>query len=94
MHGTVPDEYVGCLEPVSTDSAVQLFEKRTALKNNYCDLSHQQIRALPERFQGLLLSPFQFNLRDGMVAVPEDAFKEMIDLIAEYATNPAVSHTR
>lgn len=56
------------------------------MKNAYCDLPHSQIRALPERFQGLLLSPFQFNLRNGMVAVPEDAFKEMIGLITEYAT--------
>lgn len=62
------------------------------MKNDYCDLPHRQIRALPARFQGLLLSPFQFNLRNGMVAVPEDTFKEMIDLITEYATRPNVPH--
>jgi hypothetical protein len=64
------------------------------MKNDYCDLSQQQIRALPERFQGFLLSPFQFNLRDGVVAVPEDTFKEMIDIIAEYAAHPNTQHIR
>jgi len=53
--------------------------------NDYCKLSNAEIRALPERFLGFLLSPFQFNLRNGMVAVPEDTFSEMIDIIAEYA---------
>lgn len=55
------------------------------MKNDYCKLSQDEIRALPKRFLGFLLSPFQFNLRGGMVAVPEDTFKEMIDIIAEYA---------
>lgn len=55
------------------------------MKNNYCDLTRQQINAVPERFKGFFLSPFQFNLRGGMVAVPEDTFKKMIDIIAEYA---------
>jgi len=55
------------------------------MKNTYCALSQKQINALPERFKGFLLSPFQFNLRNGMVAVPEDTFKEMIDIITEYA---------
>jgi hypothetical protein len=64
------------------------------MKNDYCDLTHKQIRALPERFQGFLLSPFQWNLRNGMVAVPEDTFKEMIDIIAEYAAHPSIQHSR
>ena len=55
------------------------------MKNDYCELSQDQIHALPDRFKGFLLSPFQFNLRNGMVAVPEDTFKEMIDIIAECA---------
>lgn len=55
------------------------------MKNSYCALSNKEISALPKRFQGFLLSPFQFNLCDGMVAVPEDTFKEMIDIITEYA---------
>jgi len=63
------------------------------MKNDYCDLPHKQIRTLPERFQGFLLSPFQFNVRKGMVAVPEDTFKEMIDIITEYATHPTVQHS-
>jgi hypothetical protein len=55
------------------------------MKNDYCKLSQDQIRSLPSRFKGFLLSPFQFNLRGGMVSVPEDTFQEMIDIIAEYA---------
>jgi hypothetical protein len=55
------------------------------MKNSYCELSNKQILALPERFRGFLLSPFQFNLRNGMVTVPEDTFQDMIDVIAEYA---------
>jgi len=61
------------------------------MKNDYCKLSQKEILALPERFLGFLLSPFQFNLRNGMVAVPEDTFQEMIDIIAEYATKVAAA---
>lgn len=64
------------------------------MKNSYCDLSHEQIRALPERFQGFLLSPFQFNVNFGMVAVPEDTFKEMIDIIAEFAVQSQLQKNR
>ncbi|HXU93212.1 MAG TPA: hypothetical protein VFP33_06095 [Gallionella sp.] len=55
------------------------------MKNNYCKLSNEEIRKLPERFLGFLLSPFQYNLRNEMVVIPEDTFQEMIDIIAEYA---------
>ena len=55
------------------------------MKNDYCDLPRKDIANLPERFQGFLLSPFQFTLRNGYVAVPETSFKEMIDLITEFA---------
>jgi len=55
------------------------------MKNDYCALTMEQIKSVPERFKGFLLSPFQFNLRNGYVLVPEDSFKEMIDIIAEYA---------
>lgn len=61
------------------------------MKNEYCELPQKEIRALPPRFQGFLLSPFQWNLREGMVAVPEDTFKEMIDIITEYALQVARS---
>jgi hypothetical protein len=63
------------------------------MKNDYCQLPQQQILALPARFQGFLLSPFQFNLCGGMVAVPEDTFQEMIEIIAEYATQVAAADT-
>lgn len=56
------------------------------MKNEFCDMKQEDIRKLDERFQGFLLSPFQFNVHHGFVYVPEDTFKEMIDLIAEYAT--------
>ncbi len=55
------------------------------MKNDYCDLSYKEIEALPERFRGFLFSPFQHNLRNGFILVPEDAFKEMIDIIVECA---------
>lgn len=56
------------------------------MKNNYCDLTREQIEAVPERFKGFFESPFQYNLRNEFVAVPEDTFREMIAIIAEYAT--------
>jgi hypothetical protein len=55
------------------------------LKNNFCDLPQQDIHKLPERFKGFLLSPFHLNVKDGFVLVPDDTFKEMIDIITEYA---------
>lgn len=55
------------------------------MKNDYCELSLEEITALPERFHGFLMSPFQYNLKDGFILVPEDAFKEMIDIIVECA---------
>lgn len=55
------------------------------MKNKYCDLPQAEIHKLPERFKGFLLSGFQYNLKDGFILVPEDTFKEMIDIIAEYA---------
>ena len=58
------------------------------MKNNYCALSQEEIHRLPERFKGYLLSPFQFNLFFGLVHVPEEKFREMIALIAEYASLP------
>lgn len=63
------------------------------MKNDYCSLSQEEINALPERFKGFLLSPFQHNLQRGYVQVPEDSFKEMIDLIAEYAQQPRTINT-
>jgi hypothetical protein len=63
------------------------------MKNDYCELTYEQIAALPERFKGFLFSPFQFNLSNGYVGVPEDTFKEMIDIITEYATREASAPT-
>lgn len=62
------------------------------MKNEFCDLSREQIATLPERFQGFFLSPFHLNRRNGYVLVPEDAFKEMIDLLAEYAQQEAAAN--
>jgi hypothetical protein len=59
------------------------------MKNDYCKLTQEDIVALPDRFKGFLLSPFQHNLRNGCVLVPEDAFEEMIAIIAEYAVKEA-----
>jgi hypothetical protein len=63
------------------------YEKQatTFMKNDFCDLPQEAIHELPERFKGFLLSPFQHNVKNGFVLVPADAFKEMIDIIAEYA---------
>jgi hypothetical protein len=56
------------------------------MKNDFCSLTQEEIRKLPERFQGFLLSPFQCNQTDsGYVFVPGATFKEMIDIITEYA---------
>lgn len=55
------------------------------MKNDYCNLSYDEIKSVPQRFKGFFLSPFQYNLRNGMVLVPDDTFKEMIALIAELA---------
>lgn len=61
------------------------------MKNSYCKLSNEQIKKLPERFLGFMLSPFQYNLRNEMVFVPEDTLQEMIDIIAEYALQVAAA---
>lgn len=57
------------------------------MKNEFCELSRREIDALlvPISVQGFLLSPFQFNVRDGFVLVPTEAFKDMIGLITEHA---------
>jgi hypothetical protein len=55
------------------------------MKNSYCDLSEKEIKNLPEKYQPFLFSPFQFNLKNGFILVPEDTFKNMIDLITEIA---------
>ena len=59
------------------------------MKNDFCDLTQAEIRALdvPDTVLGFLLSPFQFNKQNGYVVVPEESFKEMIDLITEHAKN-------
>jgi len=59
------------------------------MKNNYCRLSQEDIRKLPERFHGFFLSPFQHNLRNGFIQVPEDSFQEMIDLLTQAACKEA-----
>lgn len=59
------------------------------MKNTYCRLSQEEIRKLPERFQGFFLSPFQYNLRNEFILVPEDSFQEMIDLLTEAACKEA-----
>jgi hypothetical protein len=55
------------------------------MKNNFCDLQQEAIHKLPGRFKGFLLSPFHLQVHNGYVMVPDDCFKEMIDIIAEYA---------
>ena len=55
------------------------------MKNDYCDLPHEDIERLPEQVRGLLLSPFQFTVEGGYVRVPEDTFKHMIDLITNFS---------
>lgn len=57
------------------------------MKNDFCDLPQRDIAALdvPDAVKGFLLSPFQFNRQNGYVLVPEDSFKEMIDIITEHA---------
>lgn len=57
------------------------------MKNDFCDLSQQDINNLeiPNDLKGFLLSPFQFGKGNGVVPVPVDAFKEMIDYLTQYA---------
>lgn len=50
------------------------------MKNEFCDLSEDEISALPEDSRGFLLS--RFYKERGFVFVPEDTFKEMIDIVA------------
>jgi hypothetical protein len=60
------------------------------VKNNYCDLPEAEIRQLPERYRGFMLSPLHLNLRDGYVWVPEDTFKDMVDIVVEAAKAAAL----
>ncbi len=53
------------------------------MKNPYCDINEGEIKKLPERFQPYLFSKFWADR--GCVQVPEETFKEMVDLIIEYA---------
>jgi len=53
------------------------------MKNEFCDLPMNEIHALPEQYQGFLLS--RFYKERGFVFVPEDTFKEMIDIVAAVA---------
>jgi hypothetical protein len=57
------------------------------VKNEFCDLPQAEIFALniPLDMKGFLLSPFHLNQQNGYVLVPAEAFKELIDLITEYA---------
>lgn len=57
------------------------------MKNDFCDLSNKEIRALKVtvNVSGLLLSPFQFNEQNGYILVPKETFKEMTDIITAYA---------
>lgn len=57
------------------------------MKNDFCDLSQADINALdiPNDLKGFLLSPFHFGKQDGVVPVPVEAFKEMIDYLTQYA---------
>lgn len=57
------------------------------MKNDFCDLPRSQIMELkiPDEMIGFLLSPFQFSKQNGLVLVPEESFKEMIDFITQYA---------
>ena len=56
------------------------------MKNNYCPLPQDDINNLnvPSDLKGLLLSPFQHNLRDGFVIVPEDSFRDFVICTTEY----------
>ena len=53
------------------------------MKNDFCDLPEQEIRNLPEKYQGYLLSYFARD--EHFVSVPKETFKEMIDIIAYVA---------
>jgi len=57
------------------------------MKNDFCDLLQQDINSLeiPNDLKGFLLSPFQFGKGNGVIPVPVDAFKEMIDYLSQYA---------
>lgn len=57
------------------------------MKNNYCRLTEDEVEELniPNDFKGFFLSPFQFNLENGFVKVPEDCFIEMIEELVHYA---------
>jgi len=55
------------------------------VKNNFCRLSEHEIKTLPEKYQGLLFSPFQHNVKDGFVLVPTDSFAEMVEFITDLA---------
>jgi len=62
------------------------------MKNDYCDLSESEIHSLPapDAVKGILLSPFQHNRFGGFVHVPEETFKEMVDLITKQSSARAM----
>jgi len=55
------------------------------MKNNFCDLNEEEINKTNEKFHPFFMSPYHFNLRNGVVTVPEDSFKRMIYLLTEYS---------
>lgn len=57
------------------------------MKNDFCDLPQQAIQALkvPDTVKGLLLSPFQWNEKNGYIMVPVDSFKDMTDAVTAHA---------
>lgn len=57
------------------------------MKNDYCSLPQQAIQDLKvsDDVKGVLLSPFQWNERNGYIMVPLDTFKDMTDAITAYA---------
>ena len=56
------------------------------MKNAYCKLSEDEIRQLniPNNLKGLLWAPFEWNLKNGYIMVPEDAFQDFVDITTEY----------
>jgi len=59
------------------------------MKNPFCKLEEKDIRKLPEKYLGYLLSYFASNAE--YVYVPRETFQEMIDIIAEKAIDDAIN---
>ena len=56
------------------------------MKNDYCPLNQNDIHTLiPEKYKPFLLSPFQYSAKNGVVQIPEDVFREMIEIITQHA---------